>query len=106
MLPPAVAAPDGEFGRASGTALSRRQGASQGASLLRYYDPTRDYQPGLQRSEGEDGGETIEFPGVFQPEAARSLLAGAARQEWLRGERLAWRTNRLTHCFLLETSCI
>jgi hypothetical protein len=95
MLPPAVAAPDGEFGRASGTALSRRQGASQGASLLRYYDPTRDYQPGLQRSEGADGGETIEFPGVFQPEAARSLLAGAARREWLRGERLAWRTNRI-----------
>ena len=105
MLPPAVAAPDGEFGRASGAALSRRQAASQGASLLRYYDPTRDYQPGLQRSEGAEGGEAIEFPGVFQPEAARSLLAGAARREWLRGERLAWRTNRIDRRWAPAASC-
>ncbi len=98
-LPPPVAAwEDEDFGRQGG-ALRERDGTPPAApDALRYYDVARDFQPGLQRSEGSAvhaASRTLEFPGALHPDAARALVSAAGRRaHWLR-ERLAWRVAEL-----------
>ncbi|QYJ07160.1 GTA baseplate fiber-binding domain-containing protein [Qipengyuania flava] len=89
---------DGDFGTDAGNAISRRADAEDAPSALRYYDTARDYQPGLQRTEGKASGRSrsvLEFPGAFAASEARGLLAGAARRAALEGETLYWRMSEL-----------
>ncbi len=98
LLPPAVACEGGDFGQLEGKSSARRMPPASGPGALRYYDPSRDYQPSLQRSEGGDpamAGPPLEFPGVLQAPAARGLLARAETREWQRGETLSWRASAL-----------
>ena len=46
----AIAVDDDAFGGASGFARRRAAEPPAPAAILRYYDITRDYQPGLQRA--------------------------------------------------------
>jgi hypothetical protein len=98
-LPDAVAAwEEGDFGGPSGSLRARQPQAEQAARALRYYDPARDYQPGIQRAVGPTpaaGQQIIEFPGVLQAAHAKLLTEGASqRARWGR-ERMAWRMAEL-----------
>jgi hypothetical protein len=98
-LPEPAAADDGEsFAAATGELRRRQADAGDIPDALRYYDPARDYQPGMQRADGRarpGRSEVIEFPGVLQAADARSLTnAAAARAGWAR-ESVAWRTAEL-----------
>ncbi|MBO6767073.1 MAG: phage tail protein [Erythrobacter sp.] len=98
ILPQPSAWEEGEFGREDGMALTRRALPDRVPSALRYYDPSRDYQPGLQRSEGAapaSQGRVIEFPGVLTAADARGLLEQASRRIHYRSEALAWRMGEL-----------
>ena len=47
-------------------------------SALRYYDPARDFQPGLQYAGTvDDSSRTLQFPGVFDAGDALSLARRA-----------------------------
>ncbi|MBX7494454.1 phage tail protein [Qipengyuania sp. 6B39] len=92
-LPDPAVWSDGDFGREDGVARARRPQGARALSALRYYDPARDYQPGLQRA--DTGGETMEFPGVVTAGAARSLLHDAAARERIAQETVSWRMAEL-----------
>ncbi|MBX7481463.1 phage tail protein [Qipengyuania qiaonensis] len=98
VLPPPAAWDEGDFGRDNGTDLARRSPVGETLSALRYYDPSRDYQPSLQRADGMEpgiAGQTLEFPGVFEAAAARGLLERASHRARQRGETLSWRIVEL-----------
>ena len=97
-LPPAIVWEEGDFGQEDGTALARSSADGNRLTALRYYDPSRDYQPGLQRADGTATGAAravLEFPGTFSATHARTLLAQAASREQQRGETLAWRMSEI-----------
>lgn len=77
ILPHPVAAPDGDFGSATGLAAARVPAA--GPTAIRYYDEARDYQPGLQRAQGRApaGDERVlELPAALSADGALDLLEG------------------------------
>ena len=97
-LPAAARWSDGDFGREDGVAQARKSAGGSALSALRYYDPARDYQPGLQRSESASPTgrrEQVEFPGVLSAENARGLLRDAAARESIAQETLSWRVAEL-----------
>jgi len=95
---PAAAREEEAFGHASGRRRSRVAAAGPLPAALRYYDPERDYQPGLQRAEGRSRPgqvQVIELPAVFSADHARSLASAASlRAGWAR-QTLAWRMAEL-----------
>ncbi len=99
LLPPASAWGEGDFGRESGATLARASSPDQVPSALRYYDPSRAYQPGLQRADAWPAGQStrpvLEFPGILSATDARTLLARASVRARQDGETLAWRTSEL-----------
>lgn len=94
----AVSAGDDEFGAASGLARHRAPPSGPPASLLRYLDTGRDYQPGVQHASGRTApGEprAIELPAALDAGSARALIEGASRKlDWMR-DRISWRTCSL-----------
>ncbi|WP_341713568.1 phage tail protein [Erythrobacter sp.] len=98
LLPGAASWGEGDFGRDDGKMRANRSQENTALAALRYYDPAREYLPGLQRVEARDGtgrGDTIEFPGVFDASAARSLLHAATARERIGQDTLAWRMAEL-----------
>jgi len=98
-LPAALAAPEqGDFGRSDGTSLDRNADKTRPPTAIRYYDTSRDYQPGVQRALGRSAasnGSTLELPAALDANAARQLIASAqARGDWS-GERLRWRIAQI-----------
>ncbi len=103
-LPEAVAGWDeGDFGGLVGSRRARQPQADEAPRALRYYDPARDYQPGIQRAVGPtpaSGQQVIEFPGVLPAGQAKALAESASlRARWQR-ERLAWRMAELDPAIL------
>ena len=95
-LPEAAAWDDGEFGTQSGITLFRGIDRSAAFSSLRYYDPAREYQPGLQHAENsESGGATFQFPGVFSASDALGLARAANGRAAANRDRLMWRCAEL-----------
>lgn len=95
ILPePAIDATKDGFGQATGRLQRRAADRLAAPSALRYYDIDRDYQAGLQRTEGRarpEGEIALEIPGVFEAQTARDLINGAReRGTWAR-ETLSWR---------------
>ncbi len=83
-----------DFAVSGGSEL--RLGAATEAvpSAVRYYEPERDFQPGMQRVEGraaQGHDSTIEFPGALSAATARARADTAARRAGARSERLRWR---------------
>lgn len=99
LLPEAaVDGEEGSFGGLAGRLRRRRADASRIPAELRYYDPARDYQPGLQRADWRTWtgkGRTIEFPGVLSAGTARQLVNSAAERMGTASERLFWRLGEL-----------
>jgi hypothetical protein len=95
---PAVANSTDEFGGKTGFACSHSLSTDEPISVLRYYDPDRDYQPGAQRAPGRTGtGEprAVELPATITAGAARALVHAAASQAGWRRHTLAWRVTAL-----------
>jgi hypothetical protein len=99
LLPEAAADPSGDsFAASSGVSRKQKADASRMADGLRYYDLSRDFQPGLQRADGraKAGRSTvIEFPGVLDADTARLLANKAAERAKWASERIAWRLPEL-----------
>lgn len=96
-LPPAIrSGEEGDFGTDTGIRHSRNAASSARIEAVRYYDPARDYLPGMQRiAASSAGGRTIEFPGVLSASDARQLTARAARRGANAREALEWRVADL-----------
>ena len=95
ILPEAIAWDDGDFGQQSGLARMCGGPVDAGMIALRYYDTARDYQPGMQYSDGAAGltaqNVTVEFPGALQTPHARLLVRRAGVRQRQAGETMAWR---------------
>lgn len=89
---------DDAFGGAAGQTARRRPDTRAISRGLRYYDPARDYQIGLQRVDGRartGPSSVLDFPGALDATNARRLANAAAdRAGWAR-ETLAWRIAEL-----------
>lgn len=95
---PAADAESDSFGTLSGRTVRRQAAARDVPSGLRYYDLDRDYQPGLQRSQGrphQGRSELIEFPGVLPADKARQLADEARQKASWAGEILQWRVAQI-----------
>lgn len=95
---PAAAVDDDEFAAATGFSRQRQPAPQAPPTVLRYLDPDRDYQPGVQRASGRAGpGEAgvIELPATLAAADARALIERTARRlDWSR-DRVSWRTSEL-----------
>lgn len=94
----AIAVDDDEFAAATGFARYRAAPREQPVSALRYYDPARDYLPGMQFTTGAPAPGTpriIELPAVMAAADARALVESTSRRlDWSR-DTIAWRTSEL-----------
>ena len=102
LPPPARAWEEHDFGAGEGRRHDRDAGEPERIAALRYYDVARDFQPGVQRPAGPAPAgsrsgltRTIEFPGAFAADDARSLADAAARRSGWRRETLQWRVAEL-----------
>ena len=93
-----ITSSDDGFGGAAGFARKRLPSSENPPELIRYYDITRDYQPGMQRILGRPApGQptSIELPVATDAATARSLIETAAqRATWAR-QTISWRTAEI-----------
>ena len=95
-LPPAAAWDDGDFGKQVGQARVRLAQHQSSFSALRYYDPARDYQPGLQHaSNSDEGSRTFQFPGALTAGDAQKLARLANTRSAVNQDTLSWRCAEL-----------
>jgi hypothetical protein len=99
LLPEASVDLDDEaFGGPAGQTGRRQPDPRAVPDGLRYYDPARDYQVGLQRADGRarpGRSSVLDLPGALDAVTARGLAnAAAERAAWAR-ETLAWRVAEL-----------
>lgn len=77
---------DDGFGRQTGLSAKRLAAMPQPLGILRYYDPDRDYQPGVQRAASQPrGGEaaSLDLPAAITAASARDLIERiAAHARW------------------------
>lgn len=95
---PAIAHASDAFGQQAGFVRSRAVDGAAPFSVLRHYDPDRDYQPGAQRSSGpvaRGPSRVLDLSATITAGAARTLINTASRRgAWAR-HRLAWRVSQL-----------
>ncbi|MGI8942624.1 MAG: phage tail baseplate protein [Qipengyuania sp.] len=97
-LPQASAWEEGEFGKQDGQTRSRARDRGAPPSAIRYYDVDRDYQPGLQRTQGRASrGEerTLDFPASFNAANARALVRTISATRAAEDDTLFWRLAEL-----------
>ena len=102
LLPDASAWEEGEFGKRTGFARERGNADSALLTGLRYYDVSRDYQPGIQRAIGRSRpaqDSVLQFPGALEPANARSLINRAAQRAEDSREIMQWRLIELDERF-------
>lgn len=95
----AIGAED-DFGAITGNRIERNEQRGRLPHAIRYYDVSRDFQPGVQRVDrmaGQTDGYTLEFPGAFSASTAKSLIQSASKRDRWATERLRWRTAELDH---------
>ncbi|WFL78832.1 phage tail protein [Altererythrobacter arenosus] len=95
MLPPMIDFGSDEEGNDYSSSGYIHRAANERAAprSLRYYDRSRDYQPGVQRSVGQAGTgreEVVELPAVFDAPAAVRLCNRITRRARWRTEQLDW----------------
>lgn len=87
---------EGEFGKQSGLARTRSEDSRRTFSALRYYDPARDYQPGMQHADGDNREvRTYQFPGALRATDAQELVSRARTRGAAQSDNLYWRTGEL-----------
>ena len=82
------------FGGPAGKALRRSAADRPHVAGVRYYDPARDYQPGIQRTDGRGSQgrqDIVEFPATLAAGTAKRLAASAAGAGRAAGETISWR---------------
>lgn len=94
-LPDRLAARSGsnEVGETHETIRSRRKAQRPFPTALRYYDLSRDFQPGVQRAVGRanTGREyTLELPATFEAGGASSLGGQIAKRTSWQNETMRW----------------
>ena len=95
-LPEAAAWDEGDFGKQGGVTSARSSARAKAFASLRYYDPAREYQPGLQHAENSEGSTTtFQFPGVLAASDALGLARQANGRAAINRERLSWRCAEL-----------
>ena len=95
-LPHAAAWDEGEFGKQGGFLTARDKPGNAAFASLRYYDPSREYQAGLQHAENAEGSTlTFQFPGAFSATDALALARRANGRAAVNSERLMWRCAEL-----------
>ena len=95
-LPEAAAWDEGDFGKQGGVTSARSSARSKAFASLRYYDPAREYQPGLQHAENSEGSTTtFQFPGVLSASDALRLAREANGRAAINRDRLLWRCAEL-----------
>ncbi|MBX7458901.1 phage tail protein [Qipengyuania sp. 1NDH17] len=95
-LPQAAAWDDGDFGKQGGVTSARNSARSKAFASLRYYDPAREYQPGLQHAENSEAGTTtFQFPGALSASDALGLAREANGRAAINRDRLLWRCCEL-----------
>lgn len=95
---PAVASASEDFGGKAGFARSRAVASEAPLSVLRHYDPARDYQPGVQRAAGSPAAgqpRVLELPANLSAPAARRLIDAAARRRGWGRQTIEWRVSQL-----------
>ena len=95
LPPPAIGWSDGDYGELTGFRRSRQIDDRIRPTAMRYYDVSRDYQPGTQRASGRmvsNSARTIEFPATLDAVSARQLIQRAALAHEEQRETLLWRT--------------
>ncbi|WP_395392248.1 phage tail protein [Novosphingobium sp. BL-8A] len=89
---------DGEFAAATGFARHRAPMPEQPIAALRYYEPARDYLPGVQYATGRPSPgqpRILELPAALATADARALVERTSRSlDWSR-DTLTWRTAEL-----------
>ena len=87
-----------DFGSRAGFARQRTLAGPAAPRALRYYDPERDYQPGVQRAGARPvpgAARMLELPATIAAPAARRLIEAAARRETWARHSMAWRVSQL-----------
>ena len=99
LLPePAVTSAEDDFGSKTGYSRHRALATEVPASVLRHYDPDRDYQPGAQRSHSIPAigqPRVLELPATISAAAARQLIEAATKRGAWSRHRLAWRVSQV-----------
>jgi hypothetical protein len=98
LAEPAISGSKGNFGQQSGYQRKRDPVPDNPPRVLRYYDPTLDYQPGTQRSWGQTlAGQpkTIEVPATMSAQTAARYIQQTARDANWGRETLKWRSAEL-----------
>lgn len=94
----AIASGHGDFGRNAGFVRQRAAASENPVRAMRFYDPARDFQTGIQRAGGRPAAgqmRTIDIPAAFGSADAQRLIARAASDDGWRRETLQWRTTEL-----------
>ncbi|ABC64884.1 phage tail protein [Erythrobacter litoralis] len=89
---------ESDFGQLHGRQSDRSTGEPSLPHAVRYYDPARDYQPGIQRAVGPTpaaGQRVVELPATLDAADAKSLSEKATQRARWRRDRLAWRLAEL-----------
>lgn len=95
-LPPPAAWDDGEFGQQAGSQSTRSANTAPALTALRYYDPARDYQAGLQHAESSNPANAVlQFPGALTAADALDLAQRANRRAAIQREQMLWRSAEL-----------
>lgn len=95
---PAIATASEDFGGKAGFTRSRALVQDPPLSVLRHYDPARDYQPGVQRAAGRPAPgqpRVLELPATIAAPAARALIDAAVRRKGWGRQTIQWRVTQL-----------
>lgn len=96
QLPEAATWDEGDFGKQSGLSRLRSGDDHRTFSALRYYDPARDFQPGMQHADGDNREvRTYQFPGALNASDAQDLVSRARSRGVALADNLFWRTGQL-----------
>ncbi|WP_225207803.1 GTA baseplate fiber-binding domain-containing protein [Novosphingobium huizhouense] len=103
LAEPAANEDDRGRSRSSGWAKRREPMPAIANCAVRYYDTTRDYQPGFQRGKGRsEQGEmrTIDLPAALPAERARAIADAATLRLSHAVERISYRTTEIDPALL------
>lgn len=96
LEPPVAGAAEADAVRATGWSRTRAPQPAARQAGLRYYDPARDYQPGLQRSPGRAAPGDLavtELPAAMSALGARTLATAIARRATRPADRIGYRVT-------------
>jgi hypothetical protein len=95
---PATGGANAEDAKSEGWSRRRLKQGAERQSAVRYYDPGRDYQPGLQRSVGRTASgevDILELPAVMSAASARDVANRLAQRRMRAVDRIRYRVTEI-----------